>query len=75
MGITHSNHLSQTKAPTATACIVCDDCGRVFTVAQEITSGTDKKKRCERYIYMLNETVCVDISVLATVYKMFVIYT
>ena len=29
-------------------CVVCDECGRVFTVAQEITSGADKKKRCER---------------------------
>ena len=48
--VTQSGHgpLTQlTKAPPGT-CVVCDDCGGVFTVSQEITSGTDKKKRCER---------------------------
>lgn len=30
------------------SCVVCDDCGRVFTVQQEITNGADKKKRCDR---------------------------
>ena len=35
-------------------CVVCDDCGRVFTVSQEITSGTDKRKRCERLAGVCN---------------------
>ena len=35
-------------------CVVCDDCGRVFTVSQEISSGTDKRKRCERLVGVWN---------------------
>ena len=29
-------------------CVVCDECGRVFTVAAQVVNGTDKKKRCDR---------------------------
>lgn len=35
------------------SCVVCDDCGRVFTVQQEITNGADKKKRCDRYVIIM----------------------
>ena len=41
---------SAQKQANAGTCVVCDDCGRVFTVSQEISSGTDKKKRCERLV-------------------------
>ena len=35
-------------SPGNAVCVVCDDCGCVFAIANAIVAGTDKKKRCER---------------------------
>ena len=46
--IAQNGHGPLNQSKNNSTCVVCDDCGMVFTVAQEISSGTDKKKRCER---------------------------
>ena len=56
MGIAFSKRMGNltqgsSQAKATGTCVVCDDCGRVFPISQEITSGHDKKKRCERYNY------------------------
>ena len=52
--IAQNGHGPLNQSKNNSTCVVCDDCGMVFTVAQEISSGTDKKKRCERYsVYFL----------------------
>ena len=54
----------QVNSTAGGKCVVCDDCGRVFMVAQEISSGTDKKKRCERYCDSLQGIIdCLQVEI------------
>ena len=34
--------------PRDSPSIVCDECGRVFTISSKIISGAEKIKRCDR---------------------------